>query len=145
MSCGHVFHKACVQELADKSRPCPTCRAEVRWKDRDHRYRRTPTRIGAPQIWDRQKGVSPVCPDLFRFLPICSDLRSLFAAIPRFAPISSDLLRFVPICFQNKSGKHLSADPFCKSPTAAPKIDCSSLPSCQFLKGSPKTSVIREI
>ena len=47
-------------------------------------------------------------PDLFRFLPFCSDSRSLFSGIPRFAPICSDLLQFAPICsclfrcFQNK-------------------------------------------
>ena len=71
-----------------------------------------------------QKGVSPICSDLrslfssdlfpFAFLfcgntPISSDLF-------RFAPISSDLFRFVCRTIQNKSGKPLSADPFCKSP-----------------------------
>ena len=39
---------------------------------------------------------------VFGNAPICSDF--------------SDLLRFLPICSQNKSGKPLSADPFCKSP-----------------------------
>ena len=53
--------------------------------------------------WGRQKGVTPICSDLFRFprfLPICSDLRSSSSGS---VPIWSDLLRFVPICFQNKS------------------------------------------
>ena len=57
-------------------------------------------------------------------VPICSDfpfssdlfrLRSLFSGMPRFVPICSNLLRFLPICFQNKSGKPLPAEPFCKS------------------------------
>ena len=63
-------------------------------------------------------------PDLFRFprfLPICSDLRSLFSGILRFVPICSDLLRFLPICSdlfseQTNKGNPFSADPFCKSP-----------------------------
>ena len=82
-------------------------------------------------------------PDLFRCprsLPICSDLRSLFwRKLFRFAPFSSELFRFAllsnclrenPDLFRvapfssdlfstqirtNKSGKPLSADPFCKS------------------------------
>lgn len=29
--CGHVFHGACVQHLADKKGLCPFCRAEVDW------------------------------------------------------------------------------------------------------------------
>ena len=61
-------------------------------------------------------------PDFFRFprfLPICSDLRSLFAGMPRFVPICSDFFRFVFRTNQNKLGKPLSADPFCKSPTIA--------------------------
>ena len=40
-------------------------------------------------------------PDLFRFprfLPICSNLRSLFSGMSRFVPICCDLLRFLPIC-----------------------------------------------
>ena len=37
--------------------------------------------ISEPPVWGRQKGVTPIGSDLFRFLcflPICSDLRSLF-------------------------------------------------------------------
>jgi len=30
--CGHVFHGACIQELADKGDVCPMCRAVVDWK-----------------------------------------------------------------------------------------------------------------
>eukprot|EP00927_Polykrikos_kofoidii_P066286 TRINITY_DN61914_c0_g1_i1.p1 TRINITY_DN61914_c0_g1~~TRINITY_DN61914_c0_g1_i1.p1 ORF type:complete len:403 (+),score=64.06 TRINITY_DN61914_c0_g1_i1:120-1328(+) len=29
--CGHYFHGACVQHLADKRSPCPLCREEVNW------------------------------------------------------------------------------------------------------------------
>eukprot|EP00929_Paragymnodinium_shiwhaense_P000932 TRINITY_DN101129_c0_g1_i1.p1 TRINITY_DN101129_c0_g1~~TRINITY_DN101129_c0_g1_i1.p1 ORF type:complete len:439 (-),score=66.97 TRINITY_DN101129_c0_g1_i1:287-1603(-) len=29
--CGHCFHGACVQHLADKRSPCPFCRGEVYW------------------------------------------------------------------------------------------------------------------
>ena len=36
--------------------------------------------------------------------------------MPRFVPICSDFFRFVFRTNQNKSGKPLSADPFCKSP-----------------------------
>ena len=64
--------------------------------------------------------ISPFSSDLFRFAvlvfgnaPIfCSDFFRLF----RFLPISSDFFRFVFRTNQNKSGKPLSADPFCKSP-----------------------------
>lgn len=30
--CGHVFHAACVQQLADTRGHCPMCRAEVDWR-----------------------------------------------------------------------------------------------------------------
>merc|ERR1711879_1062521 len=30
--CGHCFHGACVQELADKRGLCPICRSTVNWK-----------------------------------------------------------------------------------------------------------------
>ena len=71
--------------------------------------------FGAPGLASAEGGY----PDLFRFprfLPICSDLRSLFSGMPRFVPICSDLFRFVFRANQNKSGKLLSSDPFCKSP-----------------------------
>ena len=48
----------------------------------------------------------------------------------RFAPFSSDLFRFVFRTNQNKSGKPLSADPFCKSPILTP---VSTAPFCQPL------------
>lgn len=32
-SCGHHFHGACVQHLADKGSRCPFCRAEVDWAE----------------------------------------------------------------------------------------------------------------
>ena len=73
-----------------------------------------------PPNWGGQKGVTPICSDLFRFfrfVPICAP------CFREFVPICSDLFRFVPICSvlfrfafrtnQNKSGKPLSADPFC--------------------------------
>ena len=71
---------------------------------------------GGHPILFRFVPISPFSSDLFRFAflvfgntPICSDLF-------RFAPFSSDLFRFVFRTNQNKSGKPLSADPFCKSP-----------------------------
>jgi len=33
LSCGHAFHGACVQHIADKRGPCPFCRAKVDWRD----------------------------------------------------------------------------------------------------------------
>ena len=50
------------------------------------------------------------------FVPICSDLFRFALLVFGNTLICSDLLRFLPICFQNKAGKPLSADPFCKSP-----------------------------
>ena len=73
-----------------------------------------------PPIWGRQKGVTPICSDFpvfFRFVPICAPCFREYPDLFRFAPISSDLLIFRTS--QNKSGRPLSADPFCKSPTAA--------------------------
>jgi len=32
LPCGHRFHGACVQGLADKRKTCPCCRAEVNWR-----------------------------------------------------------------------------------------------------------------
>ena len=82
----------------------------------DKQWLSNETQQSEPPIWGRQKGVSPICSDLFRFprfLPICSDLRSLFSGMPRFVPICSDLLRFLQICFQNKSGQ-IRETPFCR-------------------------------
>lgn len=31
--CGHIFHGACVQDLADRKKTCPFCRAEVNWRN----------------------------------------------------------------------------------------------------------------
>jgi len=31
--CGHCFHGACVQHLADRRKECPFCRAEVDWRN----------------------------------------------------------------------------------------------------------------
>ena len=59
------------------------------------------SQIGAPNLGSAERGHPAICSDLFRFprfLPICSDLRSMFSGIPRFVPICSDLLRFLPIC-----------------------------------------------
>ena len=64
----------------------------------------------------------PICSDFpvfFRFVPICAPCFREYPDLFRFVPICSVFFRFVPICFrtnQNKSGKPLSADPFCKSP-----------------------------
>ena len=61
----------------------------------------------------------PICsnfPVFFRFVPICAPCFRECPDLFRFAPISSDLFRFVFRANQNKSGKPLSADPFCKSP-----------------------------
>lgn len=30
--CGHLFHCACIQEIADRGDPCPLCRGAVDWK-----------------------------------------------------------------------------------------------------------------
>ena len=81
--------------------------------------------IGAPGLGSPERGH----PDLFRFVPISPFSSNLF----RFAflvfwnaPICSDWLRFHLFRFvfrtnQNKSGKPLSAGPFCKSPIGKDK------------------------
>jgi len=33
LDCGHVFHAACVQVLADRNSTCPACRSAVRWEE----------------------------------------------------------------------------------------------------------------
>ena len=68
--------------------------------------------VGAPDLGSPERGL----PNLFRFprfLPICSDLHSLFSGIPRFVPISSDLFRFV---FRTNQNKLLSARPLLQIP-----------------------------
>ena len=57
-------------------------------------------------------------PVFFRFVPICVPCYREYPDLFRFAPFSSDLFRFVFRTNQNKSGKPLSAGPFCKSPRA---------------------------
>ena len=42
-------------------------------------------------VWGRQKGVTPICSDFLRFVPI-------WAACFGNTPICSDLLRFPPVC-----------------------------------------------
>ena len=74
--------------------------------------------IRAPTVGSEKGGL----PDLLRF--------------PRFLPICSDLLRFLPICSQNKSGKPLSADPFCKSPISSQLWTRRSLPVLSMTKPS---------
>ena len=74
--------------------------------------------------WSPQFGVgrrgSPrfvlICSVFFRFVPICAPSLREYPDLFRFVPFSSDLFRFVFRTYQNKSGKPLSADPFCKSP-----------------------------
>ena len=78
--------------------------------------------------------ISPFSSDLFRFallvFAICSDLF-------RFAPFSSDLFRFVFRTNQNRSGKPLSADPFCKSlkngPSRFPPFPTAEPPNKVFV------------
>ena len=103
------------------------------------------TLLGAPTLGLAERGH----PDLFRFVPICSPFSAdlfrfallLFGNAPicsdllRFAPISSDLFRFVFRTNQNKSGKPLSADPFCKSLTCE-HFSCFSF-VFSFLISSP--------
>ena len=62
-----------------------------------------------PPLWVRQKGVTPICSDFFRFLPICAPCFREIPDVFRFAPFSS----FVPICFQNKS-EQIRETPFCR-------------------------------
>ena len=67
----------------------------------------------------------PIWPDLFRFprfLPICSELRSMFSGIPRFVPICSDLLRFLPICSDlfSEQIRTDQGNPFLPTPFANP-------------------------
>ena len=72
-------------------------------------FRRSP-------IWCRQKGVSSICSDLFRFprfLPICVPCFRECPDLFRFVPICSVFFRFVPICFQNKS-EQIRETPFCR-------------------------------
>ena len=83
----------------------------------------------SPPVWGHQKAVTPVCSDLFRFprfLPICSDLHSLFSGIPRFVPICSDLIRFLTICFQNKS-EQIRESPFCRPILQFPDLRLSPI------------------
>ena len=53
-----------------------------------------------PPLWGRQKVVTPICSDFPVFLPICSDLRSLFSGIPRFVPIYFELFRLFRFVFK---------------------------------------------
>ena len=52
----------------------------------------------------------------FRFVPICVPCFRECPDLFRSAPFSSNFFRFVFRTTQNKAGKPLSADPFCKSP-----------------------------
>ena len=93
-----------------------------------------------PPVWGRQKGVTPICSDFPFFLLILFRFAflKLFTGIPhlfRFALISSDLFRFVFRTSQNKSGKPLSADPFCQtwSPTefkGLTRVPCMAAALC---------------
>ena len=98
---------------------------------------------GAPD-WGRQKGITPICSDLFRFprfLPICSNLRSLFSGIPRFVPICSVFFRFVPICFQNKS-EQIRETPFCRPLLQIPETDRWSTSHCGTLVPSVERATL---
>ena len=75
--------------------------------------------VSESPVRGRQKGVTPICSDFpvfFRFVPICAPCFREYLDLFRFVPICSDFFRFVFRTNQNKSGKPLSADPFCKSP-----------------------------
>ena len=77
-----------------------------------------------PNLGSAEGGFVPICSDFpvfFRFVPICVPRLRECPDLFRFAPISSDLFRFVFRTNQNKSGKPLSADPFCKSPIESHK------------------------
>ena len=79
--------------------------------------------IGAPKLGPAEGGhfFVPICSDFavfFRFVPICVPCLREYPDLFRFAPICSDV--FVFRANQNKSGKPLSADPFCKSPKISP-------------------------
>ena len=89
------------------------------------------SRRGSPRFVPICSDFPPFSSDLFQFAllvsGICSDFPPSSSDLFRFAllvfGICSDLFRFAPISSdlfseqnQNKSGKPLSADPFCKSP-----------------------------
>ena len=64
------------------------------------------TKTQSPWFGVGRKGSARFVPILFRyppFLPIRSDLHSLFSGIPRLVPICSDFFRILPICFQNRN------------------------------------------
>ena len=67
-----------------------------------------------PPIWGRQKGVTPICSDLFRFLPICAP------GVRESIPVCSDLFRFAPF-----SSDLFSENPFLPTPSANPR--CMSI------------------
>ena len=70
-------------------------------------------RKSEPPVWGHHKRLTPICSDLLRFprfLPICSDLRSLFSGIPRFVPICSDFFRSET----DQGYSFCPADPCCK-------------------------------
>ena len=60
------------------------------------------------------------------FVPICSDLRSLFSG---FVPICSDLLRFLPICADlfSEQIRTNQGSPFLPTPFASPRMKCFDL------------------
>ena len=92
-----------------------------------------------PPIWGQQKGVTPICSDLFRFarfLPICSDLRSLFSGMPRFLPICSDLLRFLPIC-SDLFSEQIRETPFCRPLLQIPRQNLFKTSASQDSQPNP--------
>ena len=90
-----------------------------------------------PPSWGRQKGVTPICPNLFRFprfLPICSDLRSLFSEIPRFVPIFSVFFRFAPFSSDlsdlfSEQIRTNQGNPFLPTPFANPRQEMTGFNS----------------
>ena len=72
--------------------------------------------LSNPPVWGHQKGVTPICsncPVFFGFVPICVPCFLEYPDLFRFVPICSDFFRFVPICFQNKS-EQIREIPFCR-------------------------------
>ena len=73
-----------------------------------------------PPLWGRQKGVTPISSDLFRFprfVPICAP------CFWEFVPICSDLFRFLPICSDlfSEQIRTNQGNPFLPTPFESPR------------------------
>ena len=67
--------------------------------------------VGAPDLGSPEAGH----PDFFRSVPTSSNLFRFAFLVFRNTPICSDFFRCVFRTHQNRSGKRLSAHPFCKA------------------------------